>query len=76
MKSGRLKILFLANRIPYPIRDGQARRTYHILKGLGEVHEVHLLSMFETPEETQRETWEHLKSFCHSVEMVPGNTVG
>lgn len=71
MKPDRLKILFLANRIPYPIRDGQARRTYHILKGLGEAHEVHLLSMFETPEETQPETWEHLRTFCHRVEMVP-----
>jgi glycosyltransferase involved in cell wall biosynthesis len=67
----RLKILFLANRIPYPIRDGQARRTYHVLKGLGQAHEVHLLSMFETPEEAQPETRAHLQTFCHHVEMLP-----
>jgi glycosyltransferase involved in cell wall biosynthesis len=71
VKAARLKILFLANRIPYPIRDGQARRTYHILKGLGEAHEVHLLSMFETPEEAQPATLEHLRTFCHTVEMLP-----
>jgi polysaccharide biosynthesis protein PslH len=71
VKARRLKILFLANRIPFPIRDGQTRRTYHILKGLAETHDVHLLSLHEIPEETRPETIEHLRTFCKTVDMVP-----
>jgi glycosyltransferase involved in cell wall biosynthesis len=67
----RLRILFLANRIPFPIRDGQARRTYHILRGLAETHEVHLLSLYESPQEAEPETVRHLQGFCERVEMLP-----
>jgi len=66
-----LKILFLANRIPYPVRDGQARRTYHVLRGLAERHDVHLLSMYESAEEARPETLAHLRSFCARVDVMP-----
>jgi glycosyltransferase involved in cell wall biosynthesis len=69
--SEQLKILFLTNRSPYPIKDGQSRRTYNILKGLARRHEVHLLSLFESAEEAAPESVEHLKSFCRQVEMFP-----
>ena len=68
--SERLKILFLTNRSPYPIKDGQSRRTYNILKGLACRHEVHLLSLYQSAEEITPESVGHLKSFCKQVEML------
>ena len=67
----KLKILFLANRSPYPIIDGQTRRTYHILKGLAEKHDVYFLSLYERPEEIKLNNIRHLESFCKNVEMLP-----
>jgi hypothetical protein len=69
--NSKLRILFLANRVPFPITDGQGRRTYHILKGLAEVHDVHLLSMYESADEGSAETRAHLETFCASVELFP-----
>jgi glycosyltransferase involved in cell wall biosynthesis len=69
--SERLKILFLTNRSPYPIKDGQSRRTYNILKGLARRHDVHLLSLYESADEVTLESIGHLKSFCKQVEMLP-----
>ena len=66
-----LKILFLTNRSPYPIEDGQSRRTYNILKGLACRHEVYLLSLYESAEEVMPESVGHLKRFCKQVEMLP-----
>jgi len=66
-----MKILFLTNRSPYPIKDGQSRRTYNILKGLASRHEVHLLSLFESPEEVLPESVANLNHFCKQVEMLP-----
>jgi glycosyltransferase involved in cell wall biosynthesis len=58
--------------VPFPIRDGQARRTYHILRGLADRHDVHLLSLAETADERAPETIAHLERFCAAVEVVPG----
>jgi len=69
--SQRLKILFLTNRSPYPITDGQSRRTYNILKGLAFRHRVHLLSLYESPKEVEPYSISHLKAFCEDVEMLP-----
>ena len=67
----RLKILFLTNRSPLPIKDGQSRRTYNILKGLSEKHDVFLLSLYEAKEETDPKNIADLKSFCKDVELHP-----
>ena len=69
--SGRLKILFLTNRSPYPITDGQSRRTYNILKGLSRRHDVYLLSLYESIEEVKPECIKHLREVCAKVEMFP-----
>lgn len=66
----KLRILFLTNRSPFPIIDGQTRRTYNILKGLAARHDIHLLSLYQTPDEIAAEHVRHLESFCKSVEMV------
>lgn len=64
-----LKILFLSNRIPFPVKDGQSRRTYNILKGLAQKNEVHFLSLYE--EEADSKIIEHFESFCKYVEVLP-----
>ena len=65
-----LKILFLTNRIPFPIIDGQTRRTYHILKGLVQNHEVSLLSLYERIEEIVPKNIQHIESFCKDVDVL------
>lgn len=39
-----MRILFITEQFPYPLFDGGNLRTFHILKGLAQEHEVHLLS--------------------------------
>ncbi|TAK05934.1 MAG: glycosyltransferase, partial [Candidatus Manganitrophaceae bacterium] len=70
--SQRLKILFLTNRSPLPITDGQSRRTYNILKGLAERHEVYLLSLQNPDEPLDEKSLLGLKSICAHVELHPG----
>jgi glycosyltransferase involved in cell wall biosynthesis len=70
--SERLKILFLTNRSPCPIKDGQSRRTYNILKGLASRHDVYLLSLIESAEEILPDNVANLKGFCKEVDMLPG----
>ncbi|MBS0431178.1 MAG: glycosyltransferase [Proteobacteria bacterium] len=38
------RILALTSRVPYPPREGHQLRTFHLLRALASVHEVHLLS--------------------------------
>lgn len=67
------RILFLTNCPPFPVRDGQTRRTYHVLKGLAERHEVCLLYLDdENHHDEAIEREKHLRSICHYVEAVPG----
>jgi len=67
----RLKILFLSNRSPLPIIDGHTRRTYNILKGLAESHNVHFVSLYEIQDELDAENVQQLESFCEKVEFYP-----
>ena len=67
----RYRILFLSNRNPYPVVDGQSRRTYNILKGLALNHDVHFLSLFEPHEKINSSILNHLKSFCSEVDFLP-----
>lgn len=67
----KLKILFLANCSPFPVRDGQTRRTYNILRELSKRHEIYLLSFSDDREEIEHNNIQHLKSFCKEVEMHP-----
>jgi polysaccharide biosynthesis protein PslH len=66
-----MKILFLSNRGLLPIKDGHTRRSYNILKGLAEKHQVYYLSLYESPEEISSENVNDLKSFCSHVEFYP-----
>lgn len=73
----RLSILFLTNRFPYPIVDGQSRRTYNILKGLSQSHEVVLLSLFDESAPVEPQALEHIKQWCAAVELfsIPPKTL-
>ncbi len=70
MKRCRLRILFLTNRVPFPISDGQSRRTYHVLRGLSYEHEVHLLSLHARSGENVSAAVAHLERFCGSVRLI------
>jgi len=39
-----MRILFVTEQFPYPLHDGGNLRSYHLLRGLSEEHEVRLLS--------------------------------
>lgn len=67
-----MRILFLSTRSPYPLISGHSLRTYHILKGAAEEHEVTLVTFVQHPEhELKRENLEHLRSFCTAVHPFP-----
>ena len=66
-----MKILFLSNRVPFPIRDGHSRRTYHILKGLSQRHDVSFLSLDENHAETDAETRRQVAGLCRGFQCVP-----
>lgn len=39
-----MRILFLSTWFPYPFDDGSKLRVYHLLRALGQTHEVTLIS--------------------------------
>ena len=43
----KMKILFITEKIPYPLDSGGKIRTYHILKGLSQDHDVTLITTAE-----------------------------
>lgn len=62
-----MKILFLSRWFPYPIDNGAKLRIYHLLRGLAEVHEVHLVSFADDPAGAKKEEFE---TFCRSVRVA------
>jgi glycosyltransferase involved in cell wall biosynthesis len=63
-----MNILFLSTRSPYPLISGHSLRTYHILKGAAQKHNVTLVTFVQLPEhELKEENLEHLRSFCKAV---------
>ncbi len=64
-----MKILFLATWFPYPSDSGSKLRVYHLLRALGQAHEVTLLSFaFDTarPDEPGQ-----LRLWCRDIQVVP-----
>lgn len=64
-----MKILFLASRFPYPLTQGDRLRAYHFLRLLSKRHEITLVVPIQTYGEYQ--ALPLIKSYCHSVEVVP-----
>lgn len=64
-----MKILLLTPQLPYPPHQGTSLRNYHIIRGLAERHEIHLLSFQES--ENSGEPPEPLQALCATVTAVP-----
>jgi len=63
-----MNILFLSTRSPYPLISGHSLRTYHILKGAAQKHNVTLVTFVQLPEhELKEENLNHLRGFCKAV---------
>lgn len=63
-----MNILFLSTRSPYPLISGHSLRTYHILKGAAQNHNVTFVTFVQLPEhEFKKENLDHLKGFCKAV---------
>jgi polysaccharide biosynthesis protein PslH len=63
-----MNILFLSTRSPYPLISGHSLRTYHILKGAAQNHNVTLVTFVQLPKhELKEENLQHLRSFCKEV---------
>jgi glycosyltransferase involved in cell wall biosynthesis len=62
-----MNILFLSTRNPYPLISGHSLRTYHILKGAAEKHNVTLVTFVQLKDELKQENLEHLRNFCKAV---------
>jgi len=63
-----LKLLFLANRVPYPPYRGDKLKIYNLAKRLSEHHELHLLTFAQRKEEL--EYAEPLKELFKTVDLV------
>jgi glycosyltransferase involved in cell wall biosynthesis len=62
-----MNILALSTRSPYPLISGHSLRTYHILKGAANRHNVTLVTFVQLEEELERDNLGHLESLFHAV---------
>ena len=67
----RLRILFLAHRIPYPPDKGDKIRSYHLLANLVRRHDVDLICHVDDPRDLRHR--EVLADLCRSVDVIPLN---
>jgi sugar transferase (PEP-CTERM/EpsH1 system associated) len=65
---GYLRILLIADRVPYPLFSGDRLRTYNLLLRIAKQHEVWLVTFLDAPEET--DGVQRIKEICHRVETV------
>lgn len=64
-----MNILLLSSWFPYPPDNGSKLRVHHLLRALGQAHEVSLLSFaFAT---AQPDVADGLRSLCADVQVVP-----
>ncbi len=64
-----MKILFLANRVPYPPFRGDKLKIHNLAKRLKGKHELHLITFVQNSEEWQYE--EILHEFFDNVTLIP-----
>lgn len=65
----RKKILFLANRVPFPPDKGDKIRTFHQMEHLAASHDVYCACFVDSPEEACRA--KSLRRWCRDVLTVP-----
>ena len=64
----RAEILYLAHRVPYPPDKGDRIRTYHLLRSLSGVADVHLACFADEP--PARSDLDELGRLCRRVEVI------
>jgi len=65
-----MRLLIVSQWFPYPPYNGARQRVLHLLRGLGERHEVHFLSFTQSQEDVTRVG--ELVGICRDVALVPG----
>lgn len=63
-----MKLFVLLSRVPYPLEKGDKLRAYHLVKHLAERHEVFLCCLSD--QRIDPAHLEHLRGFCHHLEVV------
>jgi sugar transferase (PEP-CTERM/EpsH1 system associated) len=63
-----MRILNIANYLPYPVVSGGRLRVYNILRRLADRHEVCLAALLESQEDVEGVS--HLRQFCARVETA------
>jgi glycosyltransferase involved in cell wall biosynthesis len=66
-----MKILILTPQLPYPPQQGASLRNYHIIRGLGERHEITLLSFLEDGQTTSPAVIAPLLKLCARIVTMP-----
>ena len=60
-----MKVLFITEKMPYPLNTGGNIRTYHILKGLSREHDITLLTTIDHP--GQEVHLHYLRYLCSKI---------
>jgi sugar transferase (PEP-CTERM/EpsH1 system associated) len=60
-----MKLMVVLSRVPYPLDKGDKLRAYHLLKNIGEQHDIYLFCITDTP--VPFDVKEHLLGFCKEV---------
>jgi sugar transferase (PEP-CTERM/EpsH1 system associated) len=63
-----VRILFLTSRLPYPPNRGDRSRTFHLLRVLGQEHEITLVSFVDTRDEALLA--KELYSSCINIHLI------
>src|ERR1700744_4113389 len=64
-----MKLLFTANRFPYPPYRGDKLKIFHLAKRLAQKHEVHLLTFLQDKNDLQY--LPELKKIFKEIHLVP-----
>src|SRR4051812_38423355 len=64
----RPNLLYLAHRLPYPPDKGDRIRTYHLLRSLSGLAEIHLACFADEP--VGRPDLDELGRLCRRVEVI------
>lgn len=65
-----MKLLVVSQWFPYPPVNGAKKRVYHIIRGLGERHDIHLLSFTHGADDVRQIN--EIGKFCREVMLAPG----
>ncbi len=63
--TGRIPLLFLCHRIPYPPNKGDKIRSFHLLHHLAQYFDIHLATFIDDPDD---KPWtDHVRKYCRSA---------